>query len=47
MTTSPTTEIAELDAGAPIANPSIDSSGQREGLHVHPVIGPGKRRSKG
>jgi hypothetical protein len=46
VTTSPTTKIAERDDGV-VANPSIDASGQREGLHVHPVIGPGKRRSKG
>ena len=45
--TSPTTELAELDAGPVVENPATESSGQREGIHEHPAIGPRKPRNKG
>jgi len=47
VTASPTTELAELDAGPVVENPATDSSGQREGFHEHPAVGPRKRGSKG
>jgi hypothetical protein len=46
MTTSPSTEIAELDAGAPIEDPARDSSGQRDGVHTRRSGVAGKHRSK-
>jgi hypothetical protein len=44
--TSPTTDIAELDAGAAIEKPSEDSSGEHEGMHRHPVTNPSNRNKR-
>ncbi len=46
VTTSPSTEIAELDAGAPSEAPATESSGQREGMHVDSGFGRAEARRR-